>query len=91
MMQIKQISCPNCSRTSDIIIILSGNATLRVPIKKGKMCPEKHISLEPKLAGAKTFSASEKETKMTFFPEEGLAGQLHCKKCDQVFDIDVTG
>ena len=60
-------------------------------VKKGKMSPEEDIALEPKLAGAKAFSASGKETKITFYPEEGLDAQLHCKKCDEAFDVCITG
>ena len=90
-MSVKPITCPTCGRIDDLIVILSGNSTLRIPIKKGKMCPEDEISLEPKLAGAKAFSASGKETRVTFYPEEGLTGELHCKKCEKAFDVCVVG
>lgn len=90
-MREKSIACPSCGRTSEIYLIIRGNSTFRLPVKKGRLNPSEDIALEPRLAGVKAFSASDKETRITFYPEEGMSGQLHCPRCDEAFDLSIEG
>jgi hypothetical protein len=87
---MKKIVCPICETEENLIVFLDGAAQLRAPIKNGTILPADDITLEPRLAGARTFSASDNdETRITFYPEEGIKAELHCKKCNKAFDIPI--
>ena len=82
---------PNCGNKKNLAIMIRGSATIRIPVAKGKMVPAKEIALELNVKGGQTFSVSDGETRVVFYPAEGLSGEIHCKRCNKAFDISVVG